>query len=192
LSLERLNDSAAVKGTMLRAHLSWAAEHLGKLEDTLVPRLSPAAAGLVTQHVLATDWVLFRTLVEIDRAIAAAVAGTPPESVFDALGRESARVNLAGAYRAYVSSEPHRFFEKSSLLHDRFQNFGQCVYERTGERSGRMTMTGYPVFSAVFCATGRGYYAEALALMHAPGPIEVTESSCLCAGGAACVFELSW
>ncbi len=188
---ERLNDTAAVKGTMLRAHLSWAAEHLGDLKTALVPRLSPSAATLVTQHVLATDWVLFRTLVEIDRAVAEASGGSP-ETTFDALGRESARVNLAGAYRAYVSSEPHRFFEKSSLLHDRFQNFGHCLYERTGERSGRMTMTEYPVHSPVFCATGRGYYAEALALMHAPGPIEVSESSCLCGGGAACVFELSW
>jgi predicted hydrocarbon binding protein len=188
---EKLNDTATVKGTMLRAHLSWAAERLGPPATSLAPRLSPADAALVTEPILPTDWIPLRSLVSIDRAIAAG-AGGAPESVFLELGRASARVNLGGAYRSFVSSEPHRFFEKSSLLHDRFQNFGRSAYQKTGERSGRMRMEDYPVFSPVFCATGRGYFEEALRLMHVPGPVVVEETECLCAGSGACVFEMSW
>lgn len=188
---ERLNESATVKGTMLRAHLAWFTERLGDPAELLAPMLPPAEAALVRDPVLATDWVRFRCIVAIDRAIAERAGGAPEETYLE-LGRASARVNLEGAYRSYASPEPHRFFEKSALLHDRFQNFGRSVYEKTEERSGRMRMEEYPVFSPGYCVTGRGYFEEALRLMHVPGPIEVEESECLCAGGLACVFELRW
>jgi predicted hydrocarbon binding protein len=188
---ERLNDTATVKGTMLRAHLAWAAQRFGDPGKTLAALLPAEDAALVSEPVLPTDWIPLRSLVRVDRAVAQRAGGEPVETFLE-LGRASARVNLEGAYRSFASSEPHRFFEKNALLHDRFQNFGRSVYQKTGERSGRMRMEDYPVFSPVFCATGRGYFEEALRLMHVPGPIAVEESECLCGGGKACVFELSW
>jgi len=188
---ERLNDTAAVKGTMLLAHLAWAQEHVGDPRTALLPLLDPGAAALLGQTLLPTQWILFRHLVAIDRAIAA-IAGGSAEETFLALGRHSARVNLQGAYRSSVSTQPHRFFEKGSLLHDRFQNFGRSRYERLGERSGRVTIEEYAVHSPVFCTTGTGYYLEALALMNVAGPIRVEETTCACSGGGACSWALGW
>ena len=132
---EKLGDRAAVKGTMLQAHVAWAVAELGEAWMSKVPGgVDPVASVFVSRGVLATDWVPFRALVEIDRAIARAAGGTP-EDVYRSLGRRSATSNLAGAYKGFVQEEPHRFFELTGILHSRFQNFGRFTYERTGERS---------------------------------------------------------
>jgi predicted hydrocarbon binding protein len=187
---EELEAPATVKGTMLAAHLEWARERFGDLGKALTG-LSPEAARLVGGGTLSTDWVALAHLVEIDKAIASR-AGGDPEETFLELGRHSARKNLSGVYRSFISSEPHRFFEKSSLLHDRFQSFGNAVYERTGERSGRMAMESYRVCAPSYCAAGRGYFEEALELLHAPGPILVREVSCRCRGQERCVYDMAW
>jgi hypothetical protein len=189
--LEKLDGPAAVKGTMLTAHLEWAKERLGDLEKALGPHLSIESAAALQHFVLATEWFPFRTLIEIDSAIAQAVGGAP-EQTYGELGRHSANVNLLNVYKGFVSTEPHRFFERSTLLHDRFQNFGKASYQKVNERAGKIRMEGYTCYSPVYCATAKGYFDEALRLMHAPGPISVVESSCICAGQPACVFDLSW
>jgi hypothetical protein len=189
---EKLGERAAVKGTMLQAHVAWAVAKLGAGWMGKVPGgIDPVAAVFVSRGVLATDWVPFRALVAIDRGIAAAVGGVP-EDVFRALGRHSATSNLAGAYKGFVQEDPHRFFEQTGILHGRFQNFGRFTYERTGTRSGLIHIDGADEFSPAYCVSGIGYYEGALAIMNAPGPIHVVETACQCAGDAACVFEVAW
>ncbi len=188
---EKLDAPATVKGTMLAAHLEWAREKFGDLAAALAPGLGAESARFVGRQNLSMDWVPFSILVEIDKAIASRVGGDA-EATFLELGRHSAQKNLSGAYKTFVSAEPHRFFEKSSLLHDRFQSFGNAVYKRTGERSGRMSMEAYQVHAPSYCAAGRGYFEEALRLMQAPGPVVVTEVACCCRGDASCVYEMSW
>ena len=187
---ERLGEQAAVKGTMLHAHLAWAAGRPGGAEPAAAA-LDAESRRLAAGDFLDTDWVPFRCLVRIDRALAAA-AGMPPEQVFRELGQHSATLNLSGAYKSFVAEEPHRFFEKSARLNDRFQNFGRCSYERRGERRGRMRHEDYEEYSPVYCASALGYFEGALRLMKVPGPVHVFEVSCQCAGDPACVFDLSW
>lgn len=188
---ELLDERAMVKGTMLRAHLSWASHHTDRDLSAVKKRLSPETLALLSRSVLPTDWIPFRLLVELDRAIAA-VAGGKPEDVYLELGRHSADLNLQGVYKAFIGSEPHRFFEKMTILHHQFQSFGRSSYDKLGERAGRIRIEGYTAYSPSFCAAGRGYYEQALRLMHVPGPIVVAEVSCHCLGGEACVFDLTW
>ena len=189
---EKLGGGAAVKGTMLQAHLAWAAQRLGPdWKARLRPHLDAGAAASVDRDVLATEWVPLARLVQIDRAIARE-AGGAPERAFGELGRQSATVNLGSVYKAFVPDEPHTFFEQMAFLHDRFMNFGRCAYERSGPRSGRIRMEGYPEYSPVFCVSATGYYEGALLMMHVPGPVVVREIACQCAGDEACVFEMAW
>lgn len=44
----------------------------------------------------------------------------------------------------------------------------------------------------MFCLSGLGYYESALELMRVPGPLQVEESACQCAGDPACLYDLSW
>ena len=189
---EKLGDRAAVKATMLQAHLTWAEERLGgALVTRLGPKLPDASKRLVSEPLLATEWIPFRSLIELDRAIASA-AGGDPEQVYQALGRHSATRNLSGVYRNFVPDEPHRFFEQMALLHGRFQNFGRSTYEKAGDHAGRIRVEGYDEYSPVFCASGNGYYEGALQMMKVPGPISAVETACQCAGDPACVYDLGW
>jgi uncharacterized protein (TIGR02265 family) len=187
---ERLVGKAAIKGTMLQAHLGWAQKRLGDLAR-LRTQVEPQCAPHLNAAMLATSWVSFRCLINIDRAIAAAV-GDSSERVFRDLGMHSATVNLGGVYKSFVSSEPHRVFTQMGSLHRQFQNFGEWEYTQTAEGSGQIALRGYTEYSPVYCASALGYFQGALKMLHAPGQIEVRETACQCAGDAQCLFELSW
>jgi hypothetical protein len=188
---ELLGGQAAVKGTMVQAHLAWATARMPDAARKVEARVPAEVKSLVNGDLLATEWVPFRSVIQIDRAIAEVVGGVP-EVVYRDLGHHSAAINLGGVYKSFVVGEPHRFFDRAARLHDRFQNFGKATYEQTGERAGRITLTDYTEYSPVYCASGLGYYEGALQLMKVPGPIKVSERTCVCAGDASCQFEFSW
>ena len=176
---------------MLAAHLEWARGRFPSATQALRPHLPPELLPLVTGAVLATEWYPLATLVAVDKAIAQAVGG-PRDAVYRELGRNSALVNLAGAYKTFIRDEPHRFFEAQARLHDRFLNFGRKEYVPGSGSKGEIRLSGYLEYSPVFCRSAGGYYEGALEMMKAPGPIRVTESACQCARAPACVFELLW
>ena len=188
---EHLTGQAQIKGTMLLAHLDWLRKQGKDPATALVPLLAPDVAQILTRSILATAWISLRSLIAVDRAIAT-VVNTPGEDVFRELGRFSASSNLAGVYAAFATAEPHRFFTRQAMLHDRFQNFGASAYQEAGPRAGVMRLTKYTEYSPVFCLSAVGYYQGALETMKAPGPIRIRESECTCAGDEACTFEVSW
>jgi uncharacterized protein (TIGR02265 family) len=188
---EKLGTHAAVKGTMLEAHLIWAESQVPDARPRLEALLGPDCVGFVRTKLLATDWIPFHCLVAIDRVIAQLVGGDP-SVVFRSLGHHSAALSLGGVYKNFVTDEPHRFFQQMTLLHRRFQNFGNSAYVKTGDRSGRIRIEGYEEYSPSFCASGAGYVEGALEMMRVPGQPVVVEVACRCAGDPACVFDISW
>jgi hypothetical protein len=186
---EKLDGAGAVKGTMILAHLDWARAQIRDLDQALLPRLSAECRPLVEGGVLATDWFPFRCLIDLDRAIAA-LAGGDPGAVFRALGRNSAAQNLTGAYRAFVAEDPHRLFERTALLHSRFQNFGESIYEHRGPRACRIRVEGCEEYSPVFCESALGFYEGALQTLNMEA--RCAEPQCACLGDEACVFEMDW
>ena len=191
---ELLTGQAQIKGTMLLAHLNWLKSQGMDPATAVVPLLSPEVAPIVTRSILATAWISLRSLIAVDRAIAAAVkAKTPSEDVvYRELGRFSANSNLAGVYSAFASVDPHKFFTRQAMLHDRFQTFGASTYQEASPRAGVMRLTKYTEDSPVFCLSAVGYYQGALETLKAPGPIRIRETECTCSGDEACTFELSW
>jgi hypothetical protein len=186
---ELLTGQAQVKGTMLNAHLKWL-EKQGVSRSALAPHMPPDLSRILAA-TLATDWITLRSLIAVDRAIAAAVT-MPADDVFRELGRFSASSNLTGVYSAFAKAEPHRFFTTQAMLHDHFQNFGASAYQEVSERAGVMRLTQYTEYSPVFCLSAVGYYQGALETLKAPGPIRIRETQCTCSGDEACTFELRW
>lgn len=184
------NAVAAIKGTMLQAHLAWAKKELESLE-LLRTHLDEESSRYINRSILATEWIPLRCLLEIDRAIAKVVGGKP-EEVYRKLGHYSAFINLNGIYKRFIADEPHRFFVKCAILHEQYQNFGRSTYEKLGERAGRIKVDRYSEYSPIYCGSAVGYYEEALRLMKAPGPILVVEKTCQCWGQTGCLFELTW
>ncbi len=189
---ERLGTKARVRAHLLHAHLKWAAKRWPDVTAVLRPHLDAATLALVEQPPQGdAAHVLFSDLVRIDRALAAA-AGGDAEAIFHGLGVHSAEHNLSGTFGAYAPEKTHEFFQAMSTVHRAFQDFGKSLYEKLGERSGRIRITRYSEFSPVFCISGRGYYEGALRMMQVPGPVVVREVACQCAGDEACAFEVSW
>jgi hypothetical protein len=186
---ERLGGAAAVKGTMVLSHLDWARSHIPDLDQVLPPRLSAEFRPRVEGGVLATDWFPFAGLIALDRAIAA-LAGGDEREVFRSLGRHSAAQNLTGAYRAFVAEDPHRLFERTALLHSRFQNFGESTYEHRGPAACRIRVDGCQEYSPVFCESALGFYEGALQTLNLRA--RCAEPLCACSGDEACVFEMDW
>lgn len=188
---EKLGKGAQISATILGAHLAWAQEQWPDALPRLQAALDPERSRLVSRTLEESDWIDFADAVEVARGIAR-VAGGDPAATYRALGRHSASLNMAGAYKSFTPEEPHRFFDTMGFIHGSFQNFGRSSYEKRGPKQGRIRLEGYAEYSPVFCESGRGYYEQVLRMMRAPGPIQVTESACQCAGDPACVFELSW
>ncbi len=188
---ERLDGTGELKATLLKAHLAWAEEHAEHALERLRKLLVDKDREYLDIALLATEWIPFGAAVRIDRAIAEVVGG-PPEETWRQMGRHSAMVNLGGIYKIFVKDEPHRFFTRMTVLHRRFQSFGEPAYERTGQRSGRIRIEGCEEYSRVYCRSALGYYEGALEMMKVPGPVRVEEVSCQCETDPVCVFELRW
>lgn len=176
---------------MLKAHLAWARERAENVRERVRERLGEEDRAYLEHALLATEWIPFGAAVRIDRVIAEVVGGSL-EEVQRLMGQHSARVNLGGVYKVFVKGEPHRFFTRMTVLHKRFQSFGEPIYEQTGPRSGRICVEGCEEYSKVYCRSALGYYEGALEMMKVPGPVKVEEVSCQCAGEPRCIFEMSW
>lgn len=179
-----------VKGGMLKAHLEWVLQNHGSAGMTqLRQELGVDTAGQIS-HVLPTSWIMFETLVAVDRAIEKLFSRGNP-SFLKELGAFSARINLSTTYRLYRSDDIHEFFRRSALLHLQFQDFGEAEYEKLTEKSGAMTHRDYACYSPVYCRSALGYYEQAVA-EHGASASRAVETSCRCRGDAHCRFELRW
>jgi hypothetical protein len=188
---EHLGETAKVTSSILKAYLAWAQKRWPDAVKRLQALVSADTAALLAAPFDENRRILFRQLVEVSKAVAVTEGGNP-NVVYGELGRQSAVVNMAGAYSRFSQEVPHQFFDHMDHLHHTFQNFGRSSYTRTGERAGRIRLEGYQEFSPIYCQSGVGYYEQALRMMKAPGPIRVVEVSCQCLGEPACVYELSW
>ena len=156
--------------------------------DRLVASLSePSANALRTP--LASSWYDFETLIEIDRAILAALAARQP-NVLALAGAASAELGVGKVYRSLDSEELVKFLESQVAFHKQFQKFGNVRFEKT-DRGGRMIYADYPVYSPVYCATAIGFFLEAI-LRHGGKDPEVREATCHTLGDAVCTFEMTW
>lgn len=176
---------------MLSAHLGWASRKIPDHLERLRGVLAAEHHGLLGRPILATEWVPFASVVALDRAIAE-LTGMPDREVFEALGRESARSNLRGAYRSFQAGDPHKIFGNMALLHRRFQNFGDAVYRHLGDRNGEFLLVDCTSYSPVHCAGALGYLSEVLVISGATVRPRVEETACVCEGTAACIFDLGW
>ncbi|MBW3671165.1 MAG: hypothetical protein KY432_05770, partial [Acidobacteria bacterium] len=83
------------------------------------------------------------------------------------------------------------FFERSTLLHSQFQDFGNMSFRDLGERKVQMIHDDYACYSPIYCESALGYY-EQVVLLHGDEATAVREVTCRTAGDESCVFEIEW
>jgi hypothetical protein len=180
-----------IKGGMMVAHVAFAtkdrsAEEITRFWSLLPHEVRMAAGGML----LAIKWYPFAHLIAVDRAIVD-VYGQGNIDILRSVGAHSARLNLGGVYKGYRRDSIHEFLGNNARLLPQFQDFGQAAYAKTGELSGRMTLTGYQSYSPLYCASAIGFYQEALQI-HGPSEVHIEETSCHCRGEGSCTFVLRW
>lgn len=180
-----------VKGGILRSRLDCLERQpIPGGVDGVRSRVSPETARLLDRPLLPISWYPFRALIEIDRAIAAALGGDERAAIVD-LGRQSARLNLSTIYRSYRKQDPHAFFDAATRIRGQYMDFGHEQYERTGTTSGRISLADCQWYAKASCWSALGYYEEATRLNGGRDPV-VQEMECLCEGGKGCRFDIRW
>lgn len=179
-----------VKGVMFGGRKALLLEAFGETGyyDTLVG-LSPRTLHFARNPV-ATAWAEFSTLVEYDRAIYARWHSTHPH-ILALLGASSAELGIGTVYRSLDNEELVKFFERLALFHREYQKFGTLTFDRSSEKSAVMSYHDYQCYSPIFCASGFGFWYEAI-LRHGGRNPHVQHTRCTCRGDGVCTYELRW
>jgi hypothetical protein len=147
--------------------------------ETLKSALSPSAES----------WYSFRSLVEYDRATHETLASQCPY-VLELLGAASAELGMTRVYRKLNREKLAEFLDQVAPFHSHFQKFGRAEVE---QRHGHAVVryVDYPCWSPIFCASGIGYFLEAV-MRHGGRDAEVTHPRCMSHGEVNCDYELTW
>jgi hypothetical protein len=180
-----------VKGTILKARLSFVEEHFGKdavkhVLDSLTPDDRRALAMVVILRSYPFD--LGRRL---DDAIVR-VLGDGRSEFFERLGAASADKNLTTVHRSFLTKgDAHGFLSKAPTIYSFYYETGRREYARVGEKEGVLTTFDAETFSAPDCLTVVGWYRRALEMCGVAG-VKVREEECRSSGGAVCRYRFSW
>jgi predicted hydrocarbon binding protein len=178
-----------VKGVMFGGRKQFLLDTIGEEGFAkLLEKLTPRTRSYV-KTPLASSWYEFESLIELDRTIHEELKATHP-NVLALIGAASAELGIGRVYRSLDSEELEKFLENNALFHNQYQKFGVVKFEKT-PKGARMTYSGYPCYSPVFCASAIGYFQECI-LRHGATEPNVVETKCQCHGDKTCTFEMSW
>jgi len=180
---------AKVKGVMFGGRRQFLLDTLGTEGfNAFIEKLTPRTRSYV-RTPLASSWIEFESLIELDRAIHNELKAKYP-NVLALIGAASAELGIGRIYRSLDSEELVHFLENNAQFHDQYQKFGTVHFERT-PGGGRMIYANYPVHSPVYCASAIGFFLESI-LRHGGTEPKVTETTCQCHGDKTCTFEMTW
>lgn len=178
-----------VKGVMFGARKQFLLDMLGEAGfNAFLDKLAPRTRNYL-KTPLASSWVEFESLIELDRAIFEELKAKHP-NVLALIGAASAELGIGKIYRSLDSEELAQFLETNATFHDQYQKFGNVKFEKTAG-GARMIYSNYPCYSPVFCASAYGYFLESI-LRHGGTNPNVTETKCQCRGDKTCTFEMTW
>jgi uncharacterized protein (TIGR02265 family) len=180
-----------VKGAILKSRLAFVEEHAGKDGLARVLESLPPDDQRLLRIVFTSNWYPFDLGRRLDDAIVE-VLGNGRADYFEQLGAASARKNLATLHAGYLTpGDPHAFLAKAPAIYGAYYESGRREYEKTSERSARLTTYDAETFSAPDCLTVVGWYREALAMCDVKNA-RVVETECRAKGGTCCRYEISW
>jgi predicted hydrocarbon binding protein len=178
-----------VKGVMFGGRKQFLTDTAGeKGFYAILARLSPRTLQY-TRTPLASSWCEFESLIELDRTIHESLRAEYP-NVLALIGAASAELGIGRVYKSLDSAELTKFLENTAIFHNQYQKFGHVKFEKTA-KGARIIYSDYPCFSPIFCASGIGFFIEAI-LRHGGSDPQVTETRCQTLGDSSCTFDMTW
>ena len=181
-----------VKGAVILARRAFVREEFGEgAWQRLLETMPQEDRELLDGFILTASWYPFELNQRLDAAIVEQL-GAGDKAIFESIGSWSAKKNLAGAHKTFLTpGSPHRFMEMTDRIYNFYYDTGERKFETTGERSGVMTTYGAETFSETDCLTVIGWYREALRMCGA-SEVRIQEVACRARGDEHCRYELSW
>jgi len=181
--------TGSLKGQLLQSRLEYVRTEHGPAGVERVLQALPEEERARLAGLAREAWYPFRSLMLLDRAIAATVG--QGDRTFVDLGRASARhrTELLGEHAALVSA--HGFLSRMAEEHRRFHTFGHAQYKRLGFRHGQITFFDYPEIDPAYCLSGIGYMMGAVEQLTGAA-VRVEELTCQCRQDASCCFDVRW
>ncbi len=184
--------SMRVKGAVLLARRVFVLEEHGEEAwQAVLAELPEKDRELLGGFVLTASWYPFELNERLDAAVVQQVGGGDP-AIFKQIGAWSAKKNLAGPHRTFLTpGDPQRFLAITDRIYSFYYDSGHRVFESTGPRSGVMTTYEAETFSKTDCQTVIGWYEEALAMCGA-SQVKMLETACRADGAPHCRYEIDW
>jgi uncharacterized protein (TIGR02265 family) len=184
--------STKVKGAVLLSRGEFVRSEFGEEAwGRVLEELSPEVREQLEGTLLTSTWYPFEISKEMDQAIVDVLGGGDLD-IFKRIGAWSARANLTGPHRAFVSAgNPQALLALTDRIYKFYYDTGYREYEETGPDSGIMTTYEADVFSENDCLTVMGWYEEAIRMCGATRVV-ITEESCRARGDSCCRYRLRW
>jgi len=180
-----------VKGNILKGRIAYVKERFGDTGWDRVVRTMSAADQALLSGVVNVAWYPFELGKRLDEAIAG-VLGGGKTTVFEEMGRASARENLGGVHSSFLEPRnPVALMQKTAMIYRFYYDTGRRTWEATGPTSGVITTYDAETTSAADCATVVGWYKEALAMAGARDVV-IVEEACRARGDGSCRYRVSW
>ncbi len=181
-----------IKGQIVSSRREFVGEHFGPgAWEKVLAALPDPDRETLRGTILATGWYEFELGKRLDDAIVGVLGGGSDE-VFEELGAKSARKNLGGIHRLFLSpGDPQALMAKAGVIYRQYYDTGRREYSQTGPVSGVLTTHGAETYSHPDCLTVIGWYKEALRMCGAR-EITAVEEECRANGGTCCRYRFEW
>jgi uncharacterized protein (TIGR02265 family) len=181
-----------VKGAVILARRAFVRDEFGEdAWQNLLSALPAADRELLDGFILTATWYPFELNERLDAAIVERLGGGD-KAIFEKIGAWSAKKNLAGPHKTFLTpGDPSRFMEMTDRIYSFYYDTGRREFEATGPGSGVMTTHGAETFSETDCLTVIGWYRQALRMCGA-SEVAIDEVACRARGDEFCRYQLRW
>jgi len=181
-----------VKGNVLLARKVFVTKHFGAdAWDRVLAAMPPDDRAQLEGYVANVCWYPFELGKRLDDAIVK-VCGGGSRTLFEGIGAASARENLGGVNKNFLSpGNPLAFMDRTSFIYQFYYDTGRREWKPEGTTTGVMTTYDADTLSQLDCLTVVGWYKEALKMCGAK-TVDVKEEECRAAGGSVCRYRVNW
>jgi uncharacterized protein (TIGR02265 family) len=181
-----------IRGSILHTRIHYVKTHFGTgAWQRILDTLSKEDQDILKGIVLHVGWYAFALGERLDQAIVNILGHGDPK-IFEEIGAQSARDNLSGVHRSFLTQgEPQKFMAQANNIYKFYYNSGFREYEKTGPSSCVIRTREVEAYSFSDCLTVIGWYREALKMCGAKN-VEIIEEACRAKGDSFCQYRFEW
>jgi|SRR5579863_9959107 len=178
---------AKTKGT----HVLNAVKVLRQDRERARKHLAPHLHRYLDERILPSSWYPMEDHLMLLHTIAKLFM-PPGVDPWLAMGRGTARMDLAGVYRLHLRpGDPGRTLQALSAVWKSVHDSGEVTSANAGPATFVITMRGFSRRAPEICGIIDGYVAEVVNIAGGVTP-KVLHERCCCRGADECVWRVSW